>query len=142
MTDKLTYATPVLLVTLFSIVLPRSVYSQQAPVPMFDTTLTAAAYSESARDQTLIRSFGMDSISQDSAKEKRQHYAERGAIIGGVALGTLGALTALSLCDYGDNPPDNCFYGVAVSFFFASVPGTIFGGLIGFAFTKPPPAAE
>jgi len=83
-----------------------------------------------AQRPELPRLFETYQVALDSTVSQPTHWAE-GAIIGGVAVGVLGAMMAEGLCS--DNPNVKCAIGGAVV---GGVIGVVVGGLIGGLFPK------
>jgi len=70
----------------------------------------------------------------DSSQAPQTHWLE-GAIIGGVVIGFLGAVTGLGLCHF-DDPCDNPAPFVLGGFALGALAGVGLGGHIGAAFPK------
>jgi hypothetical protein len=107
---------------------PRTGHGQRIPTPA-QPLFPPSTMSQSADRQRLTWRWPAD-----SSQAPRTHWLE-GAIIGGVTIGFLGAVTGVGLCHF-DDPCDNPAPFAIGGFLLGALAGVGLGGHIGEAFPK------
>ena len=128
----------ILLILAFAAAAARTLHAQHVTAIVFDTA-SAGSLATATVTVAGTSSAVSPALRLDQVQEKRQHYATRGALIGGIALGIAAAIASHAFCQDDDSSgSDNCFLNSVGAFFVGSVPGSVIGGLIGYAITKRP----